>query len=785
MATPRSALTAAVLVTGILSVIGENAFVRTTRGAEPVKAQEKIEKASPNTWVVLQAMKTGKRESPLVFWAPEIKRLVRASGGRHYKKPNDYQHYDTEEFDPATATWVNAYPKGADKGRAVSGPIQSGCKLTSTGRYEFLFKDGDLLRVSSRHTFNTCAYVPPEKNLYVVYRKKLHTYDPAARTWSNVDAPPLEIDGRWGSLAYDPVNGELVYFGGHGSRGRTTWIFDLTKRTWRQLPADDTTLSDLHAATRDLLWQATELLGRAVNRFTIAETPEERKDDLGARAERLAASLKDLAAGIGSAKIAPRHSEAAQRAAEVAAEVSKSYSELKGGLGVEIAPELLADLRRAKRRVVMTRFALSPLPPARALSPLACDPVSGKLILFGGERMDCVLSDTWVYDCKTRTWSQRFPEKAPKPRAGHILDWLPGAKKVVLTGGYTRGRLDQDLWVYDAERNTWTCLNAVPVKRIGRTWASPDCPMANPAGYPLAGDVGPGDTLLVQPPMGNEVYACRVDPGAAVPKGAEASDGEPGALAYNGSPAAWEKVASPDAGKTKAYLANLKPNVWTEIKTPRYAPGARNRWGTTAYDPERKQFLFWGGGHATSKDNEVAHFSLRGGCWTISYPPDYPLNPSSYMSWGGTTFSGRPAMPWAHAYQAYEYSPGGKMCLLNSVYDVRAREWQQSAKGLKSKGLMKSMVEYTPHGAVCLSEAGLLKYDATKNEWSALPWKGPAFGKAWCDGHALCYDSERDCLWAANTRIFKYDFKSGTVEKLPVTPPSALGRGKRVWSLWR
>jgi hypothetical protein len=142
-------------------------------------------------------------------------------------------------------------------------------------------------------------------------------------------------------------------------------------------------------------------------------------------------------------------------------------------------------------------------------------------------------------------------------------------------------------------------------------------------------------------------------------------------------------------------------------------------------------------------------------------------------------------MPWAHAYQAYEYSPGGKMCLLSNVYDVRAREWQKSSTGLQSKGYMRSMLEYTPHGAVCLSEAGLFKYDSAKNEWSALPWKGPKFGRAWCDGHALCYDYKRDCLWAAHSSIFKYDFKTGTAEKLPVKPPSVMGRGKKVYALWR
>jgi hypothetical protein len=285
----------------------------------------------------------------------------------------------------------------------------------------------------------------------------------------------------------------------------------------------------------------------------------------------------------------------------------------------------------------------------------------------------------------------------------------------------------------------------------------------------------------------SELHACRVDASAVDAAGTEKFGVEPGQLVFHHyEPARWEKVAAPDAAKTKAFLEGLKPNVWTEFKTPMPVPGARNRWGTAAYDPERKQFLYWGGGHATTSENEVNHFSVRGGCWTVAYPPDHPQDFTGYMSWFGRSIAGRPGMPWAHAYQAYEYSPGGKMCFLSSTYDVRVREWlPRSAKGLRHAGDMRSMVEYTPHGAVCLSKHGLYKFDASKDTWSVLPWDGPQFGAAWCDGHALCYDYKRDCLWAANSGIFKYDFKTGKAEKLAVKPPAVLKHGKRSFALFR
>ena len=108
-------------------------------------------------------------------------------------------------------------------------------------------------------------------------------------------------------------------------------------------------------------------------------------------------------------------------------------------------------------------MSLSPEPPGRARSQVALDAVNNKIVLFGGDGLDRTLSDTWVYDCKTRVWEQRFPEKCPSPRAGHILAWLPLARKIVLAGGYSRVALEQEIWTYDTAANQWQPLLHVPL----------------------------------------------------------------------------------------------------------------------------------------------------------------------------------------------------------------------------------------------------------------------------------------------------------------------------------
>jgi len=61
------------------------------------------------------------------------------------------------------------------------------------------------------------------------------------QTFGNKEGPGAGTERplQWGSLAYDPVNKELVEFGGgHGAPqrdGATTWLFSTVEKKWRKL----------------------------------------------------------------------------------------------------------------------------------------------------------------------------------------------------------------------------------------------------------------------------------------------------------------------------------------------------------------------------------------------------------------------------------------------------------------------------------------------------------------------------------------------------------------------
>ena len=113
----------------------------------------------------------------------------------------------------------------------------------------------------------------------------------------------------------------------------------------------------------------------------------------------------------------------------------------------------------------------SPSPSARYGSAMAFDPVSNRVILFGGGtlvdpgRSVDLLNDTWVLDMNTRQWVELEPAAAPPPRAWHRMLYDPAAGRIILIGGIGSG--SESTWSYDPASNTWEQLEDSP---LGSRW---------------------------------------------------------------------------------------------------------------------------------------------------------------------------------------------------------------------------------------------------------------------------------------------------------------------------
>lgn len=93
-------------------------------------------------------------------------------------------------------------------------------------------------------------------------------------------------------------------------------------------------------------------------------------------------------------------------------------------------------------------------PSARAVSAMAYDPVSKKVVMFGGFNETTYLNDTWTWD--GTTWTQESTPGAPSPRTSAMMAYDLATRKLVLFGGYDGTQFLGDTWLWDGATSTWT-----------------------------------------------------------------------------------------------------------------------------------------------------------------------------------------------------------------------------------------------------------------------------------------------------------------------------------------
>ena len=93
-------------------------------------------------------------------------------------------------------------------------------------------------------------------------------------------------------------------------------------------------------------------------------------------------------------------------------------------------------------------------PPVRSYLAMTYDPVSGKIIAFGGFDGTGYLNDTWSFD--GMSWTQIPTKSAPPPRSAAQMTYDSVAQKVVLFGGYDGTNYLGDTWLWDGTTLQWT-----------------------------------------------------------------------------------------------------------------------------------------------------------------------------------------------------------------------------------------------------------------------------------------------------------------------------------------
>ncbi len=544
-------------------------------------------------------------------------------------------------------------------------------------------------------------------------------------------------------------NGEALRFGGadqtaEDGRPHTRVLIEGEWRAIHKELRAKNNLQPLYATAWNLRDAVKNAQARARHLYFEGLPPAEEKAALAEQVEpqlaRAAAEitrwLKELPpdAGdnyaAGQMRFATGHLKAAEEGLTAAAE--SSVARIRALDAVRIHLELAAEAFDAE-------------PPARALdcgavrrsegnSPaaqsLVWEPKTKLFVLFGGDHLDYLTNDTWVFDPAARRWEQRHPAMAPAPRANHRLEPL-GDGRLRLTGGYTYASntdylggqyLDRepDAYIYDVAANYWSAEQ--------------------------------GKTVEL-PPADSRTYRT-------------------GAL----HPDFFLEGDRPDAASFAARLAELPANTWVAID-PAQRPALNRDWGVARIDTRRDLMLRWSGGHSAHGGSDVPHFHFATGRWELAFPVEFPLGQlysnTSYPN--GWNFNRR---PWVtgHTYQNYEFDPPSGMMVKAGrpnhfyVYDPDRADWV--SRGPKPEAMRYNSCFYTltcaatPRGIVCWGANGRVhRYDHEAGGWSELELSGDPLPGAHVDNSSIVYDSKRNRLLIVNTLGYEKKFE-GTVYAL-------------------
>jgi hypothetical protein len=117
---------------------------------------------------------------------------------------------------------------------------------------------------------------------------------------------------------------------------------------------------------------------------------------------------------------------------------------------------IFASIAAAPRQGLLGWVQLSPTnsPPARSYLAMAYDPMSGKVIMFGGFDGNAYLNDTWEFDGVS--WTQVATNTPPPVRTAAQMAYDSVTQKVVLYGGFDGANYLGDTWLWDGTTSQWT-----------------------------------------------------------------------------------------------------------------------------------------------------------------------------------------------------------------------------------------------------------------------------------------------------------------------------------------
>lgn len=544
------------------------------------------------------------------------------------------------------------------------------------------------------------------------------TYDPQGNRWENLDIPldKSPPDVMLGTMAWDPVGQRVILFGGgyisaykepqpyiksDMVRGkpwlpkdwtleekRATWAFDPASRTWSRIVTGSESFRN-HFAYSNILNIELEKLSGSTRAIALEYSDKFANKSL----EQLVSEVTDLASRFSS--FSGRLSQgkgclddyekrqcrlAAERMLGVDIRLQQTVQALSGRDGWKA----LHALEGARTIMLDVAEDLAPSPLPRYYGNLVTDTHNNLLVLFGGHGEDRILADTWVFDSMRNQWRQSQAKTHPPPHQMPAMSFDAEHGLVLLSSG----------WIYDAAKDEWRRIALEVPNNFLLPWKTLEYDPINKLHVLLTTDHNLSD---------KESSPLRIAHLRLEPRTAKAVDhaGRRWEWLDDKYERSWKNLPKTQAEYRarvqthKTLLAKLPLNRWHRIKTPFRA---ENRsYGSFAYDPDREQLVFWGGGHSAYMGNQVSQYDIKGNLWMESWPaelPPWPFGSPDGAGWNPPFYHRVGA---AHGYHKYAYnSQTGKIMFAFGnliAYDSDQMRWDETPITKSGPGTLGNAVD--------------------------------------------------------------------------------------------
>jgi len=294
------------------------------------------------------------------------------------------------------------------------------------------------------------------------YFNDLWSFDAVTQIWTSIKTPNRPSARISPGMVYDPINHQIIVFGGHDPKERLgdTWVYTISDNHWEEITPE------ISPTSRSDMGMSYDQENKRVILFSgySFEGSVDRKNDTWSYDPELQIWTE----------MNPQVSPPIMYGHSLEYDTANQRSLLLGGHiliyrnGQQISGGYNSTIWSYSYHENIWQEEVddnSPKPPARYWQQSVLNSTDGRILFFGGNGASGFFGDTWVYDVTNTSWKSIHIKQGhgPSPRVTGAIAYDFQEEVFILFGGLGEDMTDfQDTWIF-RENDTggdWTTITS-------------------------------------------------------------------------------------------------------------------------------------------------------------------------------------------------------------------------------------------------------------------------------------------------------------------------------------